>query len=161
LQEKLYLSRAGIWLTHFFLDHFPEAAVKSFLKTESTLEPQEIAERAKLILRDEDKLTYLKLLIATMSERFDQRQAGVHNDLAQYAAITQLPLASVVCPTLIFQGTADKDVTPSHAEYAHAAIPGSELYWIKGGSHIGFWAADDADAAQEHALSWLRKKTGI
>jgi pimeloyl-ACP methyl ester carboxylesterase len=161
LQEKLYLSRAGIWLTRFFLDHFPEAAAKSFLKAESTLERQEITARARHIVADELKLAYLKLLIATMSERFEDRQAGLHNDLTQFAAITQLNLASITCPTLILEGTADKDVTPSHADYAHATIPGSELYWIAGGSHIGFWAADDADAAQEYALSWLREKMGI
>lgn len=161
MQEKLYLSRAGIWLTRFFLDHFPETTVKSFLEDVSTLDSHEIAARAKHIIKDENKLTYLKLLIATMGARFDQRQEGVHNDLAQCADITQLPVATVACPTLIFQGSADKDVTPSHAEYAHLTIPGSELYWIKDGSHIGFWAADDADAAQEYALTWLRGKLGI
>jgi len=161
LQEKLYLSRAGIWLTRFFLDHFPEATIKSFLKTESTLDRREIVERAKHIIQEEGKFASLKLLMATMSEHFERRQAGVHNDLTRLAAITQLPLATVACPTLIFQGTADKDVTPSHAEYAHASIPGSELYWIKGGSHIGFWAADDADTAQEYALAWLRQKLRI
>jgi pimeloyl-ACP methyl ester carboxylesterase len=160
-QEKLYLSRAGIWLTQFFLDHFPEATIKSFLKSESTLDPQEIIARAQHILQDEGKFAYLQLLIATMSKRFPERQAGVHNDLTQLAAITRLPINTVTCPTLILQGTADKDVAPSHAEYAHATIPGSELYWIEGGSHIGFWAADGADAAQAHALAWLQAKMGI
>jgi pimeloyl-ACP methyl ester carboxylesterase len=161
LQEKMFLSRAGIWLTRFFIDHFPEAAIKSFLKTESTLERQEILARARHIVADESKLAYLKLLIATMSERFAARQDGVHNDLAQYAALTQLPLAPITCPTLIIHGSADKDVPPSHAEYAHATITGSELYWIPGGSHVGFWAADEAETAQEHALSWLQQKLGI
>ena len=161
MQEKLYLSKAGIWLTRFFMDHFPEASVKSFLKAESSLERQEIIERAKHIVADENKFAYLKLLIATMSERFAERQAGLNNDLTEFAAITQLPLAPIACPTLIFEGTADKDVPPPHAEYAHATIPGSELYWIKGGSHLGFWVADDAEATQEYALSWLRQKLGI
>jgi pimeloyl-ACP methyl ester carboxylesterase len=120
-----------------------------------------MAARAPTLIQDENKLFYLKLLIATMSERFEQRQERVHNDLKQYAAIIYLPWASVACPTLIFQGTADKDLTPSHAEYANAAISGSELYWIKDGSHIAFWAAEDAYAAQKHALTWLREKLGI
>jgi len=137
------------------------ASVKSFLKTESSLERQEIIERARHIVADENKFAYLKLLIATMSERYAERQAGLNNDLTEFAAITQLPLATITCPTLIFEGTADKDVPPRHAEYAHATISGSELYWIKGGSHLGFWAADDDDAAQEYALSWLRQKLEI
>jgi pimeloyl-ACP methyl ester carboxylesterase len=73
----------------------------------------------------------------------------------------QLPLAPIKCPTLLIEGTADKDVLPSRAEYAHATIPGSELYWIAGGSHLGFWTADGAEAAQDYALSWLRQKLGI
>jgi pimeloyl-ACP methyl ester carboxylesterase len=161
LQEKLFLSKAGIWLTRFFLDHFPEATIKGFLKTESTLDRQEITERARHILKDEGKFAYLRLLMATMSERFDQRQAGVHNDLKQMATIERLPIAAVACPTLIIHGTADKDVSPSHGEYAKATIAGSDLYWIKDGSHIGFWAADEADAAQEYALAWLRDKMGV
>jgi pimeloyl-ACP methyl ester carboxylesterase len=161
MQEKLYLSRAGIWLTRFFLDHFPEASAKSFLKAESTLDREAIIERAKHIVADENRLIYLKLLIATMSERFPERQAGLHNDLTEFASLTQLPLAPITCPTLIVQGTADKDVKSSHSEYAHASIAGSELYWIKDGSHIGFWVADDAEAAQAYALSWLRAKLGI
>jgi pimeloyl-ACP methyl ester carboxylesterase len=158
MQEKMYLNRFGLWLTRFFLDHFPETVVKSFLKDESSLDRMEIVERAKHIVADETKLTYLKLLISTMSERFPERKTGVHNDLAQCAAITQLPLATISCPTLIVHGPADKDVTPAHAEYAHAAISGSELYWVDGGSHIGFYTADAADAAQEHAVAWLRER---
>jgi pimeloyl-ACP methyl ester carboxylesterase len=161
MQEKLYLSRAGIWLTGFLLDHFPEATVKSFLRAESTLDRHEITQRAKHILKDEGKFTYLRLLMATMSERFDQRQAGVHNDLKQLAGMERLPIAGVACPTLIIHGTADKDVPPDHAEYARATIVGSQLYRIEAGSHIGFWAADEAYPAQDYALSWLREKLGL
>jgi pimeloyl-ACP methyl ester carboxylesterase len=160
LQEKMFLSRAGIWLTRFFLDHFPETTVKGFLSTESTLDHQEIAARAKHIIQDEAKLAFLRFLMLTMSQRFDQRQAGVHNDLLQMAAIDRLPLATVACPTLIVHGTADKDVPPSHAEYAQAAIAGAELHWLQGGSHIGFWTGDDAYPAQDYALGWLREKMG-
>jgi len=158
LEEKLFLTKAGIWLLRFFMDHFPESTVKNFLKTESTLDRQEIAARAKEILQDEGKFVFLKFLMATMSERFQERQAGVHNDLAQLAAITQLDLAPITCPTLIIHGTADKDVLPRHGEYAKATITGADLYWIDGGSHTGFWSAPGAQAAQDYALSWLRSK---
>ena len=158
LEEKLFLSKAGIWLLRFFMDHFPESTVKNFLKAESTLDRHEIAARAKEILQDDGKFAFLKFLMATMSERFPERQDGVHNDLAQMAAITQLDLAPIACPTLIVHGDADKDVPPRHGEYAHATIAGSELYLITGGSHIGFWAAAEAHQTQEYALSWLREK---
>jgi pimeloyl-ACP methyl ester carboxylesterase len=156
LEEKLYLTKAGIWLVRFFLDHFPAATVKSFLSTESTLDRHAIGERAQHILQDPTKFAFLRFLLATMSERLAQRQAGLENDLLQLAAITELPLAPIACPTLIMHGTADKDVPPKHSKYAQGVILGAELYWIKDASHIGFWVADDAFAAQEYALAWLR-----
>jgi pimeloyl-ACP methyl ester carboxylesterase len=158
MQEKLFLSRAGMWLTGFLMDHFPETMIKTFLQTESTLDGGEIAERVQHIVKDVGKLAYLRLLMATMSGRFPQRQAGVHNDLTQFMAIDRLPIAPVKCPTLIFHGEADKDVHWDHAVYARDTIAGAELYRIEAGSHIGFWAADSADAAQDYALSWLRDK---
>jgi len=158
LEEKLYLSKTGIWLLGFILDHFPAAMVKSFLQTESTLDREEIAARAQHIVQDAGKFAFLRFLMATMSQRFQERQAGIHNDLTQLAAITQLPLAPIACPTLIMHGTADKDVPPRHAEYAQATIAGAELFWIKDGSHIGFWVADDALRSQDYALSWLRAR---
>lgn len=158
LEEKLFISKAGLWLVGFFMAHFPESMVKSFLKAESTLDRHEIAVRAKEILQDEAKFALVKLLMATMSDRVLERQDGLHNDLEQFAAITQLDLAPITCPTLIFHGTMDKDVPPRHGEYAKATIAGSEMYWIDGGSHVGFWTAPEAKAAQDYALSWLRAK---
>ncbi|MDD2903941.1 MAG: alpha/beta hydrolase [Syntrophales bacterium] len=158
LEEKLFMSKAGLWLMSFFMDHFPESTVKSFLKAESTLDRHEMAIRAKEILQDESKFAFLKFLMATMSERYQERQEGVHNDLEQFAAITQLDLAPITCPTLIFHGTMDKDVPPRHGEYAKATIAGADFYWIDGGSHTGFWTAPEAQAAQAHALNWLRSK---
>jgi pimeloyl-ACP methyl ester carboxylesterase len=159
LEEKLYLSKTGIWLARFFMDHFPAAMLKSFLKTESTLDQQQIAVRAKEILQDETKLAFMQFLMATMSGRTDERQEGLHNDLLQFAAITELPLAPITCPTLIIHGDADRDVLPAHGEYAKASIAGSELYWIPEASHIGFWVAAEAQKTQAYALAWLRERT--
>ncbi|MEW6388501.1 MAG: alpha/beta hydrolase [Thermodesulfobacteriota bacterium] len=156
LEEKLFLSKAGLWLVNFFLDHFPEAMVKSFLQAESTLAGQELNARVKEIVKDDYKLAWVRFLMATMSEKMDQRKAGLDNDLQQLAALGALPVQTIACPTLIIHGAADKDVVPAHAEYAHRAIKNSELYLIPGGSHLGFWTADTAYEAQEYAVRWLR-----
>jgi len=158
LEEKLYLSKAGLWLMGFLMEHFPESMVKSFLKSESTLDRHELAVRARDILQDDRKFAFLRFLMATMSDRMAERQAGVHNDLAQMAAITQLDLAPISCPTLILHGTADKDVPPRHAEYARSAIAPSELHWIDGGDHVGFWTAPAAEHTQDYALAWLQAR---
>jgi pimeloyl-ACP methyl ester carboxylesterase len=97
----------------------------------------------------------MQALTATTSRHAAQRQAGLLNDLTQFATIGQLPLAGITCPTLVVHGTADKDVPTQHATYAHATIPASELHWIPDGSHFGFWVDDDAQAHQTSVLSWL------
>ena len=159
LEKKLFLSQAGHWLLRFFLDHFPESMVKYLLKAESTLDRRAIAVMAKEIRQDASKLAFLKLLMATIGTRLPERRDGLLNDVAQIAAITQLDLAPISCPTLIMHGRADLRVSPSHGEYAQASIVGAELYWIKDGSHCGFWLAGEAYAAQDYALSWLREKS--
>ena len=159
LEKKLFLSKAGHWLGRFFLDHFPGPMVKYLLKAESTLDRQAIAVMAKEIRQDPGKFAFLKFLMATVGEHLRERQDGLLNDVAQIAAITQLDLASISCPTLIIHGSADLRVSPRHGEYAKASIAGAEFYWIKGGAHTGFWLAGEAYAAQDYALSWLREKS--
>ncbi len=157
LEQALFMSKPGLWLVDFFMRHFPSAVVKNFLETESSLDEHEIGERVKDIVKDKDKFAFLSFLFKTMSEKYDRRKAGVNNDLEQFQAFDKLPLSDISCPTLIMHGDADNDVPKNHAEYAHKAIKGSELYWIKGGSHIGFWTADSAYEAQEYAVKWLKR----
>ena len=161
LQETLFLSKPGLWLIDYFMRHFPVAAVKNFMQTESSLDKHEMGKRVKEIVGDENKLAFVDFLFKTMSQDYDRRKAGVDNDLAIMEGIDKLPLSNIKCPTLIMHGDADSDVPMSHAEYAHEAIPGSDLFPIKGGSHIGFWVAHTAHEAQEYAVKWLKEKMGV
>ena len=43
---------------------------------------------------------------------------------------------------------------PANAEYAHAHITGSELYWMDG-SHVAF-VLEAADTAPAYVVNWLR-----
>ena len=161
LQETIYFSKLGLWLVDYFIRHFPAAVVKNFLQTESSLDKHEIGKRVKEIVGDEDKLAFVDFLFKTMSQDYDRRKAGLDNDFAIMEGIDKLPLSNIECPTLIMHGDADSDVPMSHAEYAHVAIPGSDLFPIKGSSHIGFWVAPTALEAQEYAINWLKKKMGV
>jgi pimeloyl-ACP methyl ester carboxylesterase len=67
---------------------------------------------------------------------------------------TPAPLERIACPTLIVHGRLDKVVRPTHAEYAHAHITGSELCWMDG-SHLAF-SLEAADTAPPYVASWLR-----
>jgi pimeloyl-ACP methyl ester carboxylesterase len=159
LEKKLFLSQAGHWLVGFCLNHFPKPMVKYLLKTDGTLDRHEIAVMAEEILQDASKLAFLKFLMATIGERLAERQDGLQNDVAQMGALTQLDLGRISCPTLIMTGSADKRLPPRQGEYAQANIAGAELYWIRGGSHWGFWLAGEAYTAQDYALFWLRDKS--
>lgn len=64
------------------------------------------------------------------------RKAGLLNDLAQEGRIGNWPLSQIHCPTLILQGTADQNVPPADAEYAHAQIAGSQLKELPGADHL-------------------------
>jgi pimeloyl-ACP methyl ester carboxylesterase len=62
------------------------------------------------------------------------RDAGHQNDIAEQAAISELPLKSIR-PTLILQGTADVNVPIAHGEFAHAQIAGSQFVRLQGEDH--------------------------
>ena len=55
---------------------------------------------------------------------------------------------------LIVHARSDKAVPPANAEFAHARITGSELYWMDG-SHLAF-GLEAVDTAPAYVLNWLR-----
>jgi pimeloyl-ACP methyl ester carboxylesterase len=67
---------------------------------------------------------------------FSLRQAGHDNDAEQERAIGSWPLQDIRCPTLIIQGTDDKNVPFAQGEYAHEKIPGSQLVPFEGADHF-------------------------
>jgi pimeloyl-ACP methyl ester carboxylesterase len=69
---------------------------------------------------------------------FARRRAGAENDSAQDAVLPALPFQAVRCPTLILHGTRDTIVPFSHAEAAHAQIPGSRLVSYDAGHTLWF-----------------------
>ena len=84
------------------------------------------------------------------------RRDGYRNDIRRLAEFGELPLADIVCPTLIIHGEEDQGVVPEHAERAHARISGSVLQWIPGGGHLAFFVSP---VAQADALAWLTAST--
>lgn len=80
-----------------------------------------------------------------------RRRAGMKND---YTELVPAALERITCPTLIVHARSDRVAPPANAEYAHARIAGSELYWMDG-SHVAI-ALEAADTAPAHVVSWLR-----
>ena len=155
LATRLTYSPTSLRLTQVLVDRYPRGGTKALLGASSTLDATARASQAERVARDPNRVALLSALTATTSRHAKQRQAGLLNDFAQFAAIDRLPLAGITCPTLVVHGAADKDVSIANATYAHASIPTSELHWIPDGSHFGLWLNDDAEAHQRYVLDWL------
>lgn len=157
LEEAIFLSRPGLWLMDWLGRHFPEALVKNLLTTESTLREDALTERVQEVVKDPEKLAFVRAMMRTMTSQFSERQSGLSNDLNQLAAITQLQLDAISCPTLIIHGDADDDVPTDDARWAEQQIQQARLHFIPAGSHLAFWIAPDAGQAQELAISWMQE----
>lgn len=81
------------------------------------------------------KITSIATAILNSTVPAASRAAGHENDVGQWAAISELPLKSVHCPTFILQGTADSNVPIAHGEFAHAQIAGSQFVRLPGEEH--------------------------
>jgi pimeloyl-ACP methyl ester carboxylesterase len=81
------------------------------------------------------KITSIATAIFNSTVPAVRRAAGHENDIAQWAAISELSLKNVHCPTLILQGTADTNVPIAHGEFAHAQIAGSQIVQLPGEDH--------------------------
>lgn len=156
------VSRVGsgvyAWLVRFLLERFPEAAIRTFLQDEATLEKDEITALARRILTDPYRAAFVTQVWATRVRRVAERLPGTRNDLAQNATLTGLPLSDVACPVLIVQSPAPEPTR--HAQHAAATLRQPELRWLRDGCHIGLWLTDDALEQQQYVLSWLRRKSG-
>jgi len=155
--EMIYLSNVGIWFSKFLIKHFPKSVIKEFLETESSLDEHEIGKRVKEIMNDDDRYKFFKTLFNTMYSKWSERKNGFKNDMKIFNVHEKLPLSNINCPSLIMHGENDSDLPDTHSKYASSAIKNSELYYIKGGSHVGFWMADSAKETQVYTLNWLKK----
>jgi pimeloyl-ACP methyl ester carboxylesterase len=81
------------------------------------------------------ELTAIATAILNSAVPYAKRKAGWDNDTEQWSQLTDLPLTSIRCPTLILQGTADQNVPLVQAEWAHSQIAGSTLVTLPGQDH--------------------------
>lgn len=160
LEQKLFVTTAGLRLMLFLTEHFPKTALTGLLQTESTLAPETLKRRVAEVLDDPLKRTFFVQMVHSFADRFAERKPGVMNDLERFAALGDLALSSVACPALILHGDHDNDVPPDHAAYAAGQIPGARLVLIEQASHLGFWLAKKADSVRETAIRWLQGAFG-
>ena len=154
VEQALYLSRPGMWLVDWLMRHFPAMMIKQFLTTEGTLEGDELDKQVRQAVADPTELAFVRVMMQTMSTRYAQRRPGLENDISMLTSLTAMPLDRIKAPTLIFHGTAERDVPAEHASYAATQIHDAQLHWIDKGSYIGFWVSEMALESQKLAIQW-------
>ena len=128
--------------------------VSQLVKFESTLGAADRNRITTAILADPQKLALLRNLLD--GPTFDLLRTGFQNDMKQFAAIEQLPLDQIRCPTLVAHGTHDGDVPFAHAEHAVSRIPGAELLQVDKGWHL-LALSNHAEAVRRTQIDFLRQ----
>ncbi len=152
--QALFTSRVGETLTRVMARRAPRQLVTQLLRAESHLSAEQVREQADHVLRTTEVAAWLRAFVGTLHP-YRSRRAGTDNDTVQLARITELPLSTIRCPTLVVHGTHDADVPLSHGERAQEQITGAEHRWIEFGSHLGFWLAPNAEPVRAAARDFL------
>lgn len=139
------LTRVQLWL----LRHATKPTLTAVFRSFGTETRRDAARRAAAIAADPQRLAPLEAAFrASLGAR--RRRQGLLNDLRPFAPAA---LDRITCPVLIVHGRGDRAVPPANAEYAHALIPDSELYWMDG-SHVAFFL-EAADTAPAYVVEWI------
>lgn len=146
----------GNWILKIMSEHAQRALVSATLGSEGDLPKAELEALVAEVYADETKRRFVVDLAGTVSWR-GARKAGLENDQANFAALTDLELARCAVPTLLVHGRVDTDVTPEHSEFAAAQIPGAQLAWVERGGHLAVFTDHDSDALQARILDFLAR----
>ncbi|WP_128923854.1 alpha/beta fold hydrolase [Bradyrhizobium guangxiense] len=98
----------------------------------------------------------LRALQSSAFEHLSARLPGTVNDIAQFAALEQLPAGSISAPTLVVHGRADNVVPFSHAENVCRAIPQAKLLALADGGHVSLFT--HLDVVREQAAPFLNAR---
>jgi pimeloyl-ACP methyl ester carboxylesterase len=152
----MFNTPAGRWLLRQLATHSAKHYIAGALSTVSDLSKQQLAQRAEEILADPAKRNFV-LAIGPTATQDTARRAGYDNDREQFAAISSLELATITAPTLLIQGSADRDLVP-HSAHAAATIPGAELLTLDTGTHLALYTDPGAAAAQARVIDFLLRR---
>mgnify|MGYP003583833628 CR=1 FL=1 len=133
-----------------FLRRAPRQTMAALMRAAGTESRAVISERAATLAAIPGRVDALEAAMRT-SLGAARRRPGMRND---YTVFPPAPLERITCPTLIVHARSDRPAPPANAEYAHAHLAGSELYWMEG-SHVAI-TLEAADTAPAYIVDWLR-----
>ena len=133
--RAVFLSRRGTWLSAAAARRWPKSIVTDFLRHESSFDKRTRSEIVMWILDDPDRLAILQGVMGSLTP-YEDRAAGLDNDLEQMARLDDSLTSGVTCPTLVVHGACDGVAAPAHAEHAAGTIPGAKLEMVPEGWHL-------------------------
>lgn len=153
--DRFFLrTKLGFWLMKRMADHVPDQVVSGELGSESDLSEEEVKTRTEAILADPVKRSFALNFAKIMTTSGD-RKAGSDNDLAIFENLEPIALEQISAPTLIVQGTVDKDLKPEQSYHAAERIPGARLLKIENAGHLGLFLEPGGDEAQTEIIDFV------
>lgn len=150
-----WLLDVGAWLLERLALHFPLAAARLMMQTESTQSSREISVRLNHMRQHPGQAAWFRALMRSAGP-LSVRKTGLDNDLAQLAALPPLPLGEIDAPTLVVHGRADADVDFSHARLVVETVPGAELLALPDSGHL-IWLGAGWEPARARLTAFLRQ----
>ena len=145
----------GSWGIALLARYWPGFLVRTFFNASEVLDPGKAKERRAYVLQHPEQLAFFRRV--TMSGLpLSARQAGIWNDLHQYAQLPVYPLEQIQCPTLVLHGRADGNVPFAHAEFVARTVSKAELHAIEDCGHL-IWVGPGAPQAREAVLAFLTR----
>ena len=119
----------------------PLSAAKHLLLATETLDKTGIRSRLETIRRHPDQLRWMRGLLQS-GYPLSVRKTGLDNDLRQFAAIEDYPVARIACPTLVVHGRHDGNVPFDHAEFVASGVPNARLVVAETCGHL-IWMSEE------------------
>jgi pimeloyl-ACP methyl ester carboxylesterase len=153
--RRLYLNAYGTWLVTTLADRWPRAAVAGFVREESSLSSRARSAVVDWILADSERMRLVRAVLASLTP-YEDRVAGLENDLRQWALLDDSLTSGVTCPTLVLHGSHDGDADPAHARHAAGTIPNARLHLVNEGWHL-LPLSVDGHTAEAELDAFLRR----
>jgi pimeloyl-ACP methyl ester carboxylesterase len=137
-----WLADFGAWGMHLLARYRPALLVRTLLNASDALDPSQAKQRRSYVLGHPEQVAFFRR-VAASGMPLSVRQAGLWNDLDQFARLPVYPLERITCPTLVVHGCADGNVPLAHAEFGASVVPGAELLALGGCGHF-IWVGPEA-----------------
>ena len=145
----------GVWLYDVLTRYRTSYSLKRMFKENSTLNSDQIRDRAKHVLNEPKQVAWYKEFIQTACP-LSLRKEGLENDMETLHHVNIPNLEKINAPTLIIHGKVDKVLPFSHAEHAASLIPNAKLVGYKDVGHV-IWMGSHFEQMKREISDFLHR----